>query len=331
MVTLQDVAEASGYSVMTASRALSGRGYVSPRAAAAVQAAAARLGYVPNGVARSLRQNRTGMISIIISDIENVFYARMAKTAETLLGKAGFRLFISSSEEDPEKERVLLTSVLEIRAEAVLITPTAHNGGVLAGLASGGLPIVQLDRSVDRTLCSSVLLDNEAAGFDAIEYLVTMGHRKIVFISGPRELTTGEERSRGASRAADQLRAGPALEIIEASSYLHSDAAQSVRDALRLDPTAIVAGNNVVAEACMEVFAKRGIVVPSDISLLTFDDLPWMRWVPAPLTAVRQPLERMTTAAVELLLGALEAEVAPDPAHLRFPGHLIARDSVARI
>lgn len=331
MATLQDVAAASGYSVMTASRVLSGNGYASSRASKSVLAAAAELGYVPNGVARSLRQSRTGTFALIISDFENAFYGGIAKTAETMLGEAGIRLFIGSSEENAQKERQLLTSVLEIRAEALLITPAAHNGGLLRDLAGSGLSIVQLDRVVETDKCSSVLLDNEAGGSDVIDYVVAMGHRRVVFISGPRELTTGKERTAGALGAAAACTDKLDLDIIEASSYLHVDAAHSVREALQRGPTAIIAGNNVVAEACMEVFTEFGINVPSDISLVTFDDLPWMRWLSSPLTTIRQPIERMTIAAVELLLESVQSDAPPAPVHLRFPAQLIGRDSVARV
>jgi LacI family transcriptional regulator len=329
MATLQDVADAAGYSVMTASRALSGRGYVSPTASEAVLSAAAALGYVPNGVARSLRRRRTGMIALMISDIENAFYAGIAKAAESLLDAEGYRLFIGSSDEDGEKERRLLTSMLEVRAEALLITPTAANADLLAQLALDGHTIVQLDRVAESEHCSSVLLDNEAAAAEAIRYLASMGHRRIAFISGPRELTTGEERVRGALDAAARLPSRPSIEIVEAGSYLHLDAATAVRVALDREPTAIIAGNNVVAEACVDVLAERGIPVPSAISLITFDDLPWMRWLPSPLTTIRQPVERMTAAAVEIALQSLSGDGPAPVTHVRFPARLIVRDSVA--
>lgn len=331
MPTLQDVAEAAGYSVMTASRALSGHGYVSPRASEAVLAAAATLGYVPNGVARSLRRSRTGVVSLIISDVENSFYASIAKTAESVLGDAGYRLFIGSSDEDADKERKLLDSVLELRAEALLITPTAGNRERLERLARNGLPIVQLDRVVEPELCSSVLLDNRRAAREAIDHLAGMGHERIAFISGPRELTTGEDRVKGAEEAVERLSSPPELAIVEASSYLHSDAAAAVRRALDFEPTAVVAGNNVVAEACMDVFSERGIVFPTTVSLITFDDVPWMRWLPAPLTTLRQPIDQMTAAATKIALDAIEADARPPVTQLRFSAELVSRDSVAAL
>jgi LacI family transcriptional regulator len=331
MATLHEVAALSGYSVMTASRVMTGRGYTSSRARTAILAAADQLNYVPNDVARSLRSNRTGVLALIISDIENSFYATIAKTAEAATASGGFRLFIGSSNEDPVNELRLIKLARELRAEALLITPTAHNAKALKKLATENMPVVQLDRRVDTESCSSVLLDNEGGARSAIEYLVERGHRRIALISGPRELTTGEERVNGALRAAANSPHPVTLDVVEAASYLRADAIRSVTEALSRNPTAILAGNNVVAEACMEVFAEHGIKVPIDVSVLAFDDISWMRWMDPPLSCIRQPIEEMALDATTVALNAIAAETMPAPEHHRFPTELVLRNSVASV
>lgn len=330
MATLADVAARAGCSTMTASRALSGRGYVSDLTREAVLAAAAELEYIPNEVARSLRSNRSRTVALVISDIENGFYASIARAAERALVEEGYRLLVSNTDEDPRSELEVLRGLREMRAAGLLITPSPDNRAGLADLVANGTPVIQLDRAVEGLACPSVLLDNVAASRAAVDHLVAHGHRRIVVITGPHATTTGAERAEGAllgGRRADQP---PEVLIIPAPSYLHGDPIDSVHTALEGQPTAILAGNSVVLEACLEVFAERRIRVPDDISLVCFDDVPWMRWVNPPITALRQPIESMTTTAVELLLSCLAGEQV-DVVPRRFAAQLIRRESVSSL
>jgi LacI family transcriptional regulator len=321
---------------MTASRVLTGRGKVSEAAREKVLRAADDLGYVPNEVARSLRSKRSHVVSLIVTDIENSFYSSIAKNAERAFTAAGYRLLISSSDESGEQERDLLQGVSQVRADALLIAPTPHNGDLLAKLAAGGLPVVQLDRAITGLDCPRILLDNARATSDAVEHLYERGHRAVAVISGPQDLTTGSERAAGARDAAARhpdLR----LDVIEAPSYMHEESVDTVLRALTLHPTAVVAGNNIVLEACLDAFARGGVRVPDDVALVGFDDLPWMRWVQPALTTVRQPVEEMTRIGVALLLAALGEAVhaaaaepavpGPVAAEYRLPAELIVRAS----
>ncbi|MEU3980594.1 LacI family DNA-binding transcriptional regulator [Streptomyces sp. NPDC026672] len=331
MVTLADVAARAGYSVMTTSRVLSGKGYASAKTREAVLAAARELEYVPNDVARSLRKSRTSSVALIISDIENSFYATIARSAEEALRHAGYRLFVASSDEDAELELEALRGAREMRAAGVLITPTPRNHEALKGLSNDRIPIVQLDRIAEGLDCPAVLLDNAGAAQTAVEYLAERGHRRIAVVTGPHETTTGIERAQGALRAAEHLGLVSDMTVVEAPSYLHEESVDAVREALAWNPTAILAGNNIVLEACLSVFTETSVKVPDDVSLISFDDVPWMRWVPSPITAVRQPVQAMTAAAVDTLLGALNGTVTGPSSPVRFSADLVERESVARL
>ncbi|GAA4191686.1 LacI family DNA-binding transcriptional regulator [Gryllotalpicola kribbensis] len=325
MATLADVARRSGVSVMTASRVLSGRGPASASARDAVTQAADELGYVPNAVARGLRNSRTGTVALVISDIQNSFYSAVAKAAEKGLGAHGLNLTIASSNEDAQRERDILQAIQAMRADALLITPTEHNGDHLQRLAQHGLPIVQLDRSVPGSDIRRVLLDNAGAAWRAVTHLTEHGHRRIALVGGPERITTGAERASGARNAARQ--AGAELLVAEAASYLHEGTRPAVEEAIDWGPTALIAGNNIVLETCMDVLLERGIDVPTALSLVAFDDLPWLRWTPAPITALRQPIAQMTTAAVSMLF----TDPDSDGVERRFPAELVERASVRRI
>ncbi|GHJ39403.1 LacI family DNA-binding transcriptional regulator [Streptomyces sp. TS71-3] len=329
MATLAEVAARAGLSVMTASRVLSGRGYVSDASREAVLQAAKELDYVPNEVARSLRRKRSRLVALIVSDIENGYFAAIARAAESALAPHGYRLMVGNSDEDAQLERELLRGVLEMRADALLITPTPENGDLIERVRDGGLPTVQIDRAVPGLACSSILLDNESAAAAAIEHLHARGHRRIAVISGPQEITTGAERSRGALDRGRSL--GADVKAVAASSFLRSDSLNAVDEALRWGPTAVMAGNNLILEACLTVFTERNISVPEDLSLVGFDDLPWMEWVKPSITTLRQPIRTMTQAAVDHLLKALDSRdpaQMPAPVTDRFPAELVERRSV---
>lgn len=330
MVTLHDVARRAGVSPMTASRVFAGKASVAERSRAAVLAAADELGYVPNEVARSLRNNRSHVIALIVSDIENAFFATIAKTAEKALTEAGYRLMISSSDEDGDQERDLLQGVGQVRADALLITPTPHNRELLARMRRSGLPIIQLDRAISGLDCPSVLLDNAAAAALAIDHLFARGHREVTMISGPQSLTTGWERAEGA-RIAAAGHAAMRLTVVEAASFMHEPSVDTVVAALSTSPTAVIAGNNIVLEACMDAFSRNGVSVPDDVALIGFDDLPWMSWVRPSITAIRQPVDAMTRTAVDRLLAMVAGASTPgrqEPLSTRLGAELIERGSV---
>lgn len=333
MVTLHEVARHAGVSPMTASRVFAGNTSVGEQSRLSVLASADELGYIPNEVARSLRSNRSHVIALIVSDIENVFFATIAKTAEKALAQAGYRLMISSSDEDGDQERDLLLGVGQVRADALLITPTPHNRKLLERMQRSGLPVVQLDRAVSGLAGPSVLLDNAGAARLAVDHLHARGHREVALISGPQSLTTGSERAEGALAAAAEY-SDMTVTVVEAASFMHEPSVDTVVTALSTAPTAVIAGNNIVLEACMDAFSRNGIAVPEDIALIGFDDLPWMAWVRPSITAVRQPLEEMTRLAVEQLLACLSSPDGADT-HVdqprpinRLAAQLIERDSV---
>ena len=289
---------------------------------------AQKLGYVPNRLARGLRNSRTNIIGLLIADIGNMFYAEIARTAESVAHKRGYQIVICNSDESGPTESRLLSMLGEIRVDGLLITPTVENGDALRSLQRSGTPIVQLDRVVDGVTSSTVLVDNADAVSHAIEHLIVKGHRRIVVISGPQSLTTGRERAQGARSIAARYAADIEVEVFEAS-FMKAHALDTVRRALSLKPTAILAGNNLVAEACVEVLSETDTRIPEEISVIAFDDVPWMQWMPSPLTAIRQPIVEMSLVATTLLLA--EVEGRGEMVQQRFATQFVERDSVAAV
>jgi DNA-binding LacI/PurR family transcriptional regulator len=194
------------------------------------------------------------------------------------------------------------------------------------------MAIVQIDRLVPGFESDAVVADNEDASKRAIDYLIDCGHTRIGMLTGPTDVSTAEGRVRGYKRALSERGIPFRAELVRAGSFLRDNA---VQEALKLidaeeRPTALFAANNILTEACVLALAERNVRVPSEMSLLGFDDTPWMGLVSPPITTVRQPIAEMATAAAAMLLQRLEDRDLP-PRTMVFEGELVLRASVRTI
>jgi LacI family transcriptional regulator len=332
MVTVANVAQRAGVSSATAARVLSGRGYASERARRAVLEAAKEIGYVPNHIARSLRTRRTMLAGLLIGDVENSFYSVIAKNVESVASNAGYQVVLCNSNDDPETEKQYLQLLDGIRVDGLIITPTGRNQRHLRRLLEKGTVIVQIDRMVDGVNADAILLDNEAGAVAAMSHLIAAGHSRIGILTGPRDVLTARDRLAGYERALREHGIPLRPELIKEGSFLHEHAIEAATELLRSRPapTAIFAANNVLAEGCFLALGSLGLRVPRDVSLVAFDDVPWMTMVAPQLTAVRQPVADMARSAAELLLRRL-GDNGPVPSTSVFRSELVVRGSVAAI
>lgn len=331
MPTIADVAKRAGVSAPHAARVLSGKGYASPEVRARVLRAAEEIDYVPNHLARSLRSRRTNTIGLIISDVENPFYSQIAKCVETEAKARGFHVVLCNSGDEVKQERHYLALLEGIRVDGVILTPAPGRNPSLKRLVEGGTAVVQLDRTAGGVKSDAVLVDNEAGAAAAVEYLVDHGHERIGILGGPHNITTGKRRFDGFVRALQAHGITPCSELVRVGSFQREHAIEDVRALLDAAPTAIFAANNILAEACVLALVERGMRVPDDMSIVAFDDTPWMRMVNPPLTTVRQPTADMARTAVELLARRLEQAGDRGPQTVTFDPQLFLRGSVARV
>lgn len=332
MVTVANVAQRAGVSAATAARVLSGRGYASEAARRAVLEAAKEIGYVPNHIARSLRTRRTTLAGLLIGDVENSFYSVIAKNVESVAKDASYHVVLCNSNDDPETEKQYLQLLEGLQVDGLIITPTGRNQHHLRRLIEKGTVIVQIDRMVEGLNADAVLLDNEAGAMTAVSHLVAAGHTRIGILTGPPDVLTARERLKGYERALREHGIPVREELIRAGSFLHEHAIEAATELLRSrpSPTAIFAANNVLAEGCFLALGDLGLKVPRDLSLVAFDDVPWMSMVRPQLTAIRQPVADMARSAAELLLRRLR-DNGHVPSTSVFRSELVARGSVATI
>jgi LacI family transcriptional regulator len=300
-VTLADIARAAGTSASTASRALSGRGYVSEDARARLREAADRLGYVPNASARTLKQQTSRVVGVAVSDLGNQFYANLAAGIEQTLREADFQMVLVSDNSDETQELACARTFLAMRAAGVIITPADRAAAAL--LSRSGVDVVEVDRRLADVPCDAVVIDNERGGRDATSHLLELGHRRIALLVADTDWTTDAGRLAGYVLAHDEARVRLDERLILPIAFHAPDAEERIAALLeRRPPTAIFAANNTLAQHAWHVLRRLGLRLPDDVSLVGFDDVPWMEMVDPGITAVAQPTLELGRKAAELLL-----------------------------
>ena len=332
MATIADVAQRAGVGVSTAARALSGHGYVAPATRERVLETANELGYVANRVARSLRTRSTRMLGLLVADVENPFYSVIAKNVESVAKEAGYHVILCNDNDEAAEEREYLTILEGMGIEGLIITPTSRNRRDLERLGQKGMAIVQIDRQVKGLRTDAILADNEGGARAAVDHLVAKGHTRIGILAGPGDVTTGRLRLDGflAAMAAHGLEV-PA-DRIRSCSFRRDHAVQEARALLEGPdrPTAVFATNNILAESVLLAVEELGLRVPGDVSLVAFDDMPWMSMTSPKITAIRQPVADMARTATDLILRRLRHDV-DEASTLVFQPQLIERGSVASL
>jgi LacI family transcriptional regulator len=331
--TLRDVAAAARVHPATASRALNPetRILVSEDTARRVTAAAAKLGYRPNPVARSLRTRRSHTVGVLIPDLNNPLFPPIVRGLEDKLAGAGYIALIGNTDADAARERLLFEQMRARHVDGfVLATATLHDR-LLAEAASADVPVVLMNRLSQDYNFPSVSVDNEQGFRMAVNHLARLGHTRIAHIAGPLEASTGLNRLRGFKdgMAAHGLEVSEEL-IAYAGRYTVEEGTRCARELLAAGGgfTAVAAANDMLAVGCYAALDEVGLQCPDDISVMGFNDMPFIDRLRPPLTTVRFPHYQLGTEAAQLLLERIGEREGPVKILYLAP-ELVVRGSVA--
>jgi len=306
-VTLKDVAAMAGVHPATASRALNPqtRLLVSDDTAHRILAAADSLGYRPNTVARSLRTRRSQTVGVLIPDLTNPLFPPIVRGIEDRLAADGYVALIGNTDSDDERERLVFE---RMRARHVdgFVFATAHlHSPLLDEALAAELPVVLVNRNAEGYGFPAVSVDNERGMEMAVAHLVSLGHRRIGHIAGPQQVSTGLSRYRGflAAMAAHGIEVDPAL-VVQASAFSLEEGDRCCRALLAADSgcTAIAAANDMLAVGCYTALEDVGLACPADISVVGFNDMPFIDRLRPPLTSVSFPHYELGAEAGRLIL-----------------------------
>ena len=323
--TIHDVAAAAGVSVATVSKAVNGRYGVSPATVGKVLDAVKSLGYESSLVASSMRSRRTGVIGVLVADIEP-FSAEILKGVGGALSDTGYDLLAyTGARRDGEgwERRSLSRLSGTLIDAAIIVTPTVVN-------VAGEVPIVAIDPHTGRGDVPTVESDSYTGAQQAVHYLAQLGHRRIGFIAGRPDLRSAVARASGyrAALSAAGIPFDPAL--VGVGRYEQDVAREAAEAMLALadPPTAVFAANDLSALSIVEVARERGLRVPEELSVVGFDDVPEAARAQPGLTTVRQPMKRLGAEAVRMVLALLAGEELPET-HIELPTRLVARGTTA--
>jgi LacI family transcriptional regulator, galactose operon repressor len=332
-ITIRDVARAANVHPGTVSRALNEetRALVNPDTAQRVIRAAEELGYRPNRIARGLKTSRSHTIGVLIPDITNPLFPPILRGIEDRLGDAGYTSLVVNTDNDAERERQHLEAMRDRQVDGFISATARLDRELLAELAAVGTPLVLVNRRLDDGSVPAVTVDDRKGIALAVEHVVALGHKRVGHVAGPQNLSTGHRRHLGFIRAmrAAGLKA-PAKQVSFGEVFTEDEGARACAELLDAAPdvTAIVAGNDLMAIGCYDTLEQRGLSCPDDVSIVGFNDMPFVDRLRPPLTSVRIPKREMGQVAAELLLEQLEDAPATPPEILLEP-ELIVRGSTA--
>jgi LacI family transcriptional regulator len=299
MVKIVDVAREAGTSVATVSRALNDNQRVDPELAARVRAAADKLGYRPNQLARNLRRQRTSLWMLIISDIENSFFTSVARGVEDVAVRNGYAVVLCNADEDEKKEAQYIELAAAEQTAGVIISPHSAQTHI-DRLTRSDIPVVVIDRSLDEPV-DAVVVDSRSGANAATDHLIAQGWQRPACVTGPRSAETAWLRRLGYE---DALRAAG----IRTRRVMHQPftidggraAAASLFNRDR-PPDAFFVANAALGLGVLHEMRARGVRPGRDAGLICFDDAPWAPFIDPPISVVSQPAYRIGEQAAVLL------------------------------
>lgn len=300
-VTVKEVAQSAGVSIATASRALSGNPQVDPKLAKRVLAASSQLGYSANAVARALRTRRTGTIGVVVPAISNPFFTSAVEALEEVLAESGRSIILCDSRDDPAQEAARVSLLMDHMVEGLVVIPTRSRASAdTVEAARVKVPVVQFDRQAASTASDFVGSDNAEGMRLLVDHLVERGARSFAYIGAVRKVSTGRERVTAFTEVM-AVRHAAHSELLGGFTLGWGIEATRTLIAENRIPDAIVCGANVVAHGVLHALSEAKIIVPDDVLVGTYDDLPASEFSVPALTSIGQPLMPMAREAIRLL------------------------------
>ena len=309
--TLADVARVAGVVAMTASRAINNSGYVSGDVRKRVLKAARQLGYRPNVLARQLKGNRLNAIGILLPDIANPFSTSLVEGVNRVFDEAGYTTFIATTSRSVDREKACLQAFADHRVDGLIVATrgTKIGDAALRRMARQNISLVTIGRPVQLACVDSVTADHAQGAYDVVKHLLSLGHRRIGFIGIAPEDSRTLRRYGGYVAALREAGIEPPLEYtvgpLGAPAFAtQEDGYQGMMRlaALKHPPTAVFARNDFAAIGAMRAAHKLGLVVPRDMAIAGFDNIPLTTFTTPPLTTVEQPIVEQGVAAARFLL-----------------------------
>ena len=329
-VTSLEVAKLAGVSQSAVSRVFTPGASSSKKTNELVRKAAAKLGYRPNVLARSLITGKSRIIGLVVAYLDNYFYPEALELLSSALQKKGYHvlIFMAGNTEDDIEEAV--DEILDYQVDGIIAASVSMSSDLATRCGSAGVPVILFNRSQDDERFSAVTSDNELGGKKVARFLLAGGHKKIGYIAGWEGASTQRDREKGF--VTELARNGQELYAREVGNFNTDEARQAARKMFTKKdfPDAVFIANDAMAIAVIDVIRfELGLKVPEQVSVVGYDDVPISSWPAYDLTTVRQPANRMVAETVSILIESIDNQTTT-ARRIEIDGPLMVRGS-ARI
>ena len=329
-ITIVDVAAEAGVSFGTVSRVINNDVHVKPETRERVLEAMQQLNFVANRQARSLAGGKSNTIGVLVPDLGTGYIGEIIRGIDTELSLSDLDLVLYTTHRTASKEASYVANLAKGMVDGLLLVLPRNPTDYIGLLTRQNFPFVLIDHQGTGKDCPAVGATNWQGAFTATEYLIKLGHQRIGFITGWKDLGCAEDRLQGYRSALRTHHISELPGLIYEGTFFQLDGYNGAIAMLDLPnpPTAIFASNDVMAMGVMDAVRSRGLRVPDDISVVGFDNIPQSAMVFPPLTTVQQPLEQMGRVAAQMLLGILNG-VEQVTNRIELPTELIVRSSTS--
>jgi len=330
-VTIRDIADVVGVHHSTVSRALSPvkRDKISPEVVQKIERTAKKLGYYPNLVASSLKQNRSFAVGVLIPDLMNPVFPPIIRGIQDTAEAAGYTVITANTDDEDVKERDALMMMRGRSIEGMIVATARRHDPIVEECIESDIPFVLVNRTVDRQDVNAVVIDEDYGIRSVLDHLIALKHERIAHIAGPQNTSTGYHRAKALS---DCLRMHDLrTDLVEATNrFTIEEGRRAVRRLLARDNrfTAVVASNDLLALGCMDALRDMGVLVPENVSVVGYDDILFLDRMSPALTTVSVPKYEMGSQATKTLLAMLGGKSSA-PVILRMQPRLCIRNSTA--
>jgi DNA-binding LacI/PurR family transcriptional regulator len=323
-MSIEEVARRARVSTATVSRTINNPSLVDPKTARRVQKAIEELRYFPNTQARSLVSGRSRIFGLIVSDITNPFFPELIKGFEEVAIHNGYEILVSSTNYDSARMALSVRRMLERKVEGVAIMTSEMDKHLVDQLAHRNVPMVFLDVGPSGKGISNIIVDYAMGVNEAVDHLLSLGHRRVGFISGPMALKSARIRRSAFLRSLGRYGIHEDELLVQGSDHTVDGGLEAMTRmlALNCNPTGVLASNDLTAIGMMRAVRRAGLSVPHDISIVGFDDIRLAEFTEPPLTTVRLPRTELAERAFHALLS--------NQPQFTIETHLVVRESTSR-
>jgi DNA-binding LacI/PurR family transcriptional regulator len=330
-VSIYDLAKKAGVSPSTVSRALEDHPRIGATTRKRIQELAKEMDYVPSTVAKSLAANKTWTIGMVLATIADPFMGRVVEGVEQAAIEAGFNIFISTSQNDPQREIAVIKVLQQRRVDGVIVIASHLFEQYPRFFGRSKAPIVIINEQKPGETMHFVTVDDVHGARLAVEHLLALGHRRIGFAGVTNRPKSNAYRLKGYQDALEASGIAPDPALIFSCNTIEDHAKRgeaSLESFLAAGATAVFCYNDATAIGLLAACYKRGVSVPGNLSIVGFDDIDMAAYTIPPLTTIRQPRFELGQRAMRMMLALLNGQ---KPANQILPGELVVRQTAGQL